>query len=333
MAKIVVHVGVYLPSNPDGKVIDIDRKSGRPLQSHAKAPFMATFKVRRTRTIVDVDPDAAAEGQSNETHSEYEAWQQAIFKVGDDCRQDVLALQVIAMFKNIFQSVGLTLYLFPYRVTATAPGCGVIDVVPNSTSRDEMGRAKVNDLLDFFVGKYGGEHTIAFQQARLNFIKSMAAYSVACYILQIKDRHNGNIMIDGEGHIVHIDFGFLFDIGPGGVKFEPNSFKLTHEMVVLMGGRYSQGYAMFQHLTVKAFLALRPYADQLINTVRLMLDTGLPSFKGEGTIKRLRDRFALGLSERSAADWMMSLVKNAHENMRSTAYDEFQRLQNGIPYK
>ena len=97
-------------------------------------------------------------------------------------------------------------------------------------------------------------------------------------------------------------------------------------MVVLMGGRYSQGYAMFQHLTVKAFLALRPYADQLINTVRLMLDTGLPSFKGEGTIKRSRDRFALGLSERSAADWMMSQVKNAHENVRSTAYDEFQRV-------
>jgi len=36
MAKIVVDVGVYLPSNPDGKVIDIDRKFGRPLHSHAK---------------------------------------------------------------------------------------------------------------------------------------------------------------------------------------------------------------------------------------------------------------------------------------------------------
>ena len=67
-----------------------------------------------------------------------------------------------------------------------------------------MGRAKVNDLLDFFISKYGGQDTIAFQQARQNFIQSMAAYSVACYILQIKDRHNGNIMIDGEGHIVHI---------------------------------------------------------------------------------------------------------------------------------
>jgi phosphatidylinositol 4-kinase len=36
MAKINIDVGVYLPSNPEGKVIDIDKNSGRPLQSHAK---------------------------------------------------------------------------------------------------------------------------------------------------------------------------------------------------------------------------------------------------------------------------------------------------------
>jgi phosphatidylinositol 4-kinase A len=113
---------------------------------------------------------------------------------------------------------------------------------------------------------------------------------------------------------------------PGGVKFEPNSFKLNHEMVVLMGGRNSQGYALFQQLCVAAFLALRPHAPQLIATVQLMLDTGLPSFKGEGTIRRLRERFALGLSERQAADFMMAVVKNAHENLRSTVYDEFQRV-------
>ncbi|KDR73543.1 hypothetical protein GALMADRAFT_227988 [Galerina marginata CBS 339.88] len=332
MAKINVDIGVYLPSNPDGIVIDIDKKSGRPLQSHAKvifhffftrilahdlafqAPFMATFKVRKERTDINSDPDSLLDGEGGgvETRTEYDVWQQAIFKVGDDCRQDVLALQVIAMFKNIFTSVGLTLYLFPYRVTATAPGCGVIDVVPNATSRDEMGRAKVNDLLDFFVAKYGGQDTTSFQKARLNFIQSMAAYSVACFILQIKDRHNGNIMIDGEGHI--------------GVKFEPHSFKLNHEMVVLMGGRYSQGYQTFQSLTVKAFLAIRPFAEQVISTVQLMLDTGLPSFKGEPTIRRLRDRFALQLNERQAADFMMGIIRNAHENVRSTAYDEFQRV-------
>ncbi|KIJ56890.1 hypothetical protein M422DRAFT_238481 [Sphaerobolus stellatus SS14] len=332
MAKIVVDVGVYLPSNPDGIVVDIDKKSGRPLQSHAKAPFMATFKVRKKRLIVDIDPDSVLEGEVYGHETEVDIWQQAIFKVGDDCRQDVLALQIIAMFKNIFTTIGLNLYLYPYRVTATAPGCGIIDVVPNATSRDEMGRAKINDLLAFFTTKYGSPDTIQFQRARLNFIQSMAAYSVACYILQIKDRHNGNIMIDGEGHIVHI--GKLNDETHviKGIKFEPNSFKLSHEMVMLMGGRYSQGYTLFTNLTVKAFLAIRPYADHLINTVHFMLGTGLPSFKGEPTIQRLRDRFVLHMNEREAAEHMMKVIKNAHENVRSVAYDEFQRLQNGIPH-
>ena len=124
MARIKVDVGVYLPSNPDGIVVDIDKKSGRPLQSHAKAPFMATFKVRKTRTLVTEETEMMAGEAGKETIEQYDVWQAAIFKVGDDCRQDVLALQIIAMFKNIFNTVGLTVYLFPYRVTATAPGVG-----------------------------------------------------------------------------------------------------------------------------------------------------------------------------------------------------------------
>lgn len=67
-----------------------------------------------------------------------------------------------------------------------------------------MGRAKVNDLRSFFIMKYGSPDGVAFQKARTNFIQSMAAYSLLCYIVQIKDRHNGNIMIDGQGCITHI---------------------------------------------------------------------------------------------------------------------------------
>lgn len=187
-----------------------------------------------------------------------------------------------------------------------------------------MGRAKINDLTEFFLFSFGPAEGIAFQRARSNFIQSMAAYSVLCYILQIKDRHNGNIMIDGEGRITHIDFGFLFDIGPGGIKFEPNSFKLTHEMITLMGGKNSQGYRQFRELTVKAFLSCRPYVEDVVSTCSLMMPTQLPSFKGEGTIVRLRDRFKPDLTEREAARYMIGVIDNACENSMSIVYDQFQ---------
>lgn len=352
LRKIKVEVGVYLPSNPDGVVVGIDRKSGKPLQSHAKAPYMATFRIKKQRNQETDDQaqqmalprqlpkhkrvksSATVATTASEDPTSYEVWQSAIFKVGDDCRQDVLALQLISAFRGIFNSVGLDVYVFPYRVTATAPGCGVIDVLPNSISRDMLGREAVNGLHDYFITKYGGEHSVRYQEARTEFVKSMAAYSVISYLLQFKDRHNGNIMVDDKGHILHIDFGFLFDISPGGVRFERAPFKLTPEMLAVMGGTdpsTSQAYRWFEELTVKAFLCSRQYCGKLLHLVSLMLDSGLPCFKPE-TMRNLRSRFVLEKSEKEAAEYMVGLIKRSAANFSTKVYDEFQLLTNGIPY-
>ncbi|SCU78699.1 LAME_0A05402g1_1 [Lachancea meyersii CBS 8951] len=322
MSKIVVRDDVYLPSNPDGVVVDIDRLSGKPLQSHAKAPFMATFKIER----LELDPET-------EERRKVEKWQAAIFKVGDDCRQDVLALQLISLFRTIWSCIGLDVYVFPYRVTATAPGCGVIDVLPNSISRDMLGREAVNGLYEYFITKFGHENTAEFQHARNNFVKSLAGYSVISYLLQFKDRHNGNIMYDDQGHCLHIDFGFIFDIVPGGVKFEAVPFKLTKEMVKVMGGSPdTQAYREFEELCIKAYLAARPHVNMILECVRPMLSSGLPCFKGEKTMRNLEARFSPDKSEHEAADFMLGLIKKSYESVFTRGYDEFQRLTNGIPY-
>src|SRR5436190_12004587 len=89
LRKIKVEVGVYLPSNPDGVVIGIDRKSGKPLQSHAKAPFLATFRIRKKKGEIEetegMFEQAITEGTIRQENT-VEIWQSAIFKVGDDCR-------------------------------------------------------------------------------------------------------------------------------------------------------------------------------------------------------------------------------------------------------
>lgn len=126
LSKIKVQSGCYLPSNPEAMVLDIDYKSGTPMQSAAKAPYLARFKVSRCgiKELEQLAMAVSNQGNSKDNVVKLgaEMWQAAIFKVGDDVRQDMLALQVIGIFKNVFQTVGLDLYLFPYRVVATAPG-------------------------------------------------------------------------------------------------------------------------------------------------------------------------------------------------------------------
>jgi phosphatidylinositol 4-kinase len=103
-------------------------------------------------------------------------------------------------------------------------------------------------------------------------------------------------------------------------------------MVNLMGGRESVGYRMFTELTVKAFLACRPYGQAVVDTASLMLAAEFPSFKGEPTMERLRDRFKLDLTEQEAAEAMKAIIADADTNFRSRVYDEFQLRQGGIPY-
>jgi phosphatidylinositol kinase/protein kinase (PI-3 family) len=102
---------------------------------------------------------------------------------------------------------------------------GILEFVTNSISIDALKKSLENfsSLYQFYQDTYG----LQMIQAQKNFVYSLAAYSLLTYLLQIKDLHNGNILIDCEGHIIHIDFGFIFCISPGGLNFESSPFKMT----------------------------------------------------------------------------------------------------------
>lgn len=69
----------------------------------------------------------------------------------------------------------------------------------------------------------------------------------------MKDRHNANILVDKQGHLIHIDFGFMLGASPGGnLRFESAPFKLTREYRELMGPEDGEVFRRFRESMVRA---------------------------------------------------------------------------------
>lgn len=70
---------------------------------------------------------------------------------------------------------------------------------------------------------------------------------------------------------MHIDFGFLLSNAPGkGIKFEQAPFKLTQEMVDVLGGIKSKKFLEFRELMRLGFMAIQEHADKIIKLVEMM---------------------------------------------------------------
>ncbi|VDO83656.1 unnamed protein product, partial [Onchocerca flexuosa] len=127
-------------------------------------------------------------------------------------------------------------------------------------------------LLTHFFETFGPPSSEAFLFAQQNFVRSCAGYSLACYFLQVKDRHNGNILLDSEGHLIHIDFGYILSISPKNLGFETSPFKLTQELVDVMGGVNSDMFGYYKILILKGLLATRKHYEQIVSIVEIMIN-------------------------------------------------------------
>lgn len=335
--------------------IEVDKlNSIKRMRENKENELLAYQSVHQRSIFVDEDEQDEENKVFNETSQEQEVrirkqspygglvtWKllRIIVKSNDDVRQEQFAMQIISQFEQIFKARKLDLWLKPYEILATGLRAGIIEVAQDALSIDSIKKkmGKNSQIIDYFKQQFGSPKKQQFRQARDNFCKSLAAYSLLCYILNIKDRHNGNILIDIEGHIMHIDFGFFLTNAPGkGIQFETAPFKLTAEQVEVLGGARSQTFAEYREYLKQGFLALQANAEKIIIIVEMMLmgQHDLPCFKGgEQTIVELKARFfptGKRFNNKQCMEFIDTLIEQSFDNWRTRCYDQFQYCVQGI---
>ena len=309
--------------------------------SKVESAFGETWQSKKERILGDRNPSTVDDKDFDDTSilRQWQRWDLRCFivKSNDDLRQEMCCLQLMKLCNEIFIDFGLgsQLWLKPYRIVSTSSTTGIVQVLNDTMSIDSLKKCKGFTTLSAYFNKTYGSSEELLYKAKRNFATSLAAYSLFTYILLIKDRHNGNMLIDTEGHIIHIDFGFLLTIAPGGLfSLETAPFKLTEEMVDVLGGIESPLFGEFTKSFTAGFLALRANCEDIVNNLQILsINAPFPCFVGKDSnviIDKLRSRFRCELSVKDVVQHCLDLIVGSYGHLGTRQYDSYQYYTNGI---
>ncbi|CAN8005605.1 unnamed protein product, partial [Ixodes hexagonus] len=231
----------------------------------------------------------------------------AIFKHGDDLRQDQLILQTITLMDKLLRKENLDLKLTPYCVLATSTKHGFVQYIESTSVADVL---RTEDTIQKFFRKHAPSDTGPFgilPEVMDTYVKSCAGYCVITYLLSVGDRHLDNLLLTKTGKLFHIDFGYILGRDP---KPLPPPMKLSKEMVEAMGGINADHYQEFRKQCYTAFLHLRRHANLILNLFSLMVDASVPdiALEPDKTVKKVQDKFRLDLTDEEAVHYMQNLI-------------------------
>ncbi|KAK3611626.1 hypothetical protein CHS0354_018322 [Potamilus streckersoni] len=259
---------ILLPYNPGIEVSGIDLQSCSYFSSNA-LPLKLVFK---------------------NAHSTAGAVY-AMFKVGDDLRQDMLTMQIIKIMDRLWLREGLDLKMITFSCLPTGPRRGFVEIITESDTlrKIQISSGLTGSFKDRPIKEWLQRHNpteLEYLKAVENFTRSCAGYCVATYVLGVCDRHNDNIMLKQSGHMFHIDFNKLLGDSQmfGNIKRDRVKFVLTSDMayVINNGERQNDRFQHFVDMCCTAFNILRKHSNLFFNLFSLMLRSGIPGITEKG---------------------------------------------------
>jgi hypothetical protein len=254
-----------------------------------------------------------------------------IFKDGDDLRQDELVLQAFEAMQELWTKAASISTQEPpllqdgslsiYRVADLGGEVGMITPVSDAVTLADIFKAEFKiegggwlekplqvkeivysvrdkpEVLYDWIQKSIAGTDVSEEDARKNFMHSCAGYCVATFILGLGDRHSSNIMLQKDGHLVHIDFGWwlgrnplrpqamrlLFQALNASTDYDDDGFAFVPSFAYIIVGpavwhddpagswRQSARFAEFTQLCCECYKVIRNNAHDFINVFSVML--------------------------------------------------------------
>jgi hypothetical protein len=215
-----------------------------------------------------------------------------LFKVGDDLRQEMFALDAMRWMNLLWRREGLDLHVTTYNCVATGRNCGLIEVVTRATttariisnSGGAFAALRATPLFQWFQSNSVQTRT-PIDHIVARFTRSCAACCVATYVLGVGDRHNDNVVVRPNGELFHVDFGHIL----GHIKRQFGVMRVTAPFVltrdferVIVGGAQTDdqrgvAWSAFVALGESAFGVLRRHVNVFVALLATTTSAGLKS--------------------------------------------------------
>ncbi|KAH3779771.1 phosphatidylinositol 4,5-bisphosphate 3-kinase catalytic subunit alpha isoform-like [Dreissena polymorpha] len=226
-----------------------------------------------------------------------------IVKIGDDMRQDMLALQLLKVMDTIWKYSFDDYHLVVYNCMALGENFGLIEAVLNAKTVNDIhmtDRGKLFRTESIHAWLYrttpDGDN---FQNPLRRFKYSAAACVVGIYLLGIGDRHPSNILVKNTGEMFHIDFGHFMGHRKSkvGIRRERTPFVITKDfMNVVRGGKDDvEAENEFMYTCFQLFMSIRRHGTLFLTLLNLMMHSNLPELNCQADIEYCRD--VLGLDK------------------------------------
>ena len=254
-----------------------------------------------------------------------------IYKHGDDLRHDQLMMLLIRLIDRELQRHNLDLNFVSYDVLPFSINDGIMTCITKTMAIEDIRRKKTMSL-SAYLRKYNPSDE-EYERALETYAKSCAGNCVLNMVLGWGDRHAANLLVAQDGHLVHIDFGFILGHEPNWNIFKI-MLSLTDYMLEPLGtdpnSKWRRQFYSYAH---DAYQVLRKFGHRILSILYVMrsalAEKDVPDSASLESINFVRDRLNLVLNDDDALAKLNEALESAPSNIKQSMGGWWRALKHG----